>query len=1040
MQHIVAAASTHDYTHTDPICTNSTYTVSNIANAHASQAPAPCILPYAHSNTPCTPTNDPHQHQMHVYVPPMPHYYSHKTSITSTTAATKLKIAHVNICSLRNKVKDIQEIIYHHNIDILGVTETWLDRTVSDSLLFVPNYILYRKDRSQGRGGGVCYYVRDTLAASVVPDSLPIEAYVLIIGKPPSQLSVVCVYRPPGSSPDFWQMLSDFVDDNLPSSVSDLILVGDLNVDVLANQTSPQLRHLEEFCTDLDIKNIVKEPTRTPSNTCIDLILVPATSSPDFTVSSPTVYSLDGITDHHLVSCTASLHRNLFTKQPSSHHKTRSMKKLRKCADKFKTDLTLALQSMTGVENMTLDDAFVHLNQTIRSVLDKHCPEVKFSVKSHPAPSPWITDELRQLLQERKHLHRASVKHPGDPALRQRFRAVRKQGTDLNRRLRSAYYQDRFHAARCSPRQHWRILNLLLGRYHIPATLPVEVSELTSTFANQVTDQLFVHPLQCPSGPALQSALSAFSSFSAEETQHFLQSVDSCKATGPDGLPPLLLKLCADELADPMSQLFSESLSTGHFPTAYKFASVVPVYKKGCKSTASNYRPISVLPVSSKLLERSVLQDIQAFTAQNPDLNVLPHQQFAYRRQHSCEDALSLCINNWHMALDKELVTGVVLLDLSKAFDSVPHELLLLDLQACGMGEEVLQWFTSYLSGRSQHVQAPNVEPGDSYMCTRGVPQGSVLGPLLFTIFLRDLPKVLTNGKCSIYADDICLYISGKDVYEVTRQLEQEIENVNKFLRDKGLHLNELKTEFLIIRKKSHIAPLPSLKLSTHTVSPSSSARYLGLIIDEYLTFTPHINCLSSRVFAKLKAFKRVRKSLDSRACRTFYISFIQSMLEYASNAYIHCLHTAQYQRLINLSKRAQRYVFGYPSRAHTDPIRKRHRLMPIDVRFTFRLHIFVYRCLHNMASPLLQAVFVPRFAASCTSARTRSQTQCGLSLPAVRSRSGYFSLCYLAADRWNSLPAEIRSAPTLARFRSSLLSFLGYPVRRPRPVGTTLS
>ena len=556
---------------------------------------------------------------------------------------------------------------------------------------------------------------------------------------------------------------------------------------------------------------------------------------------------------------------------------------------------------------------------------------------------------LQNLLQKRKHAHRASVKHPDNADLRQRFRDLRRQGVALNKQLRSKYYQGEFHAARSSPRQHWKILNKLLGRHHVQATLPVEVADLTTTFKNLVTDVHFTSPLQCPFGPAPCDSMStptvsasqtevlpakggvlgSFTSFTSPSANVILplfQSLPAGKATGPDGIPPAVLKLCAEELADPASQLFSESLATGHFPSMYKSAHVIPVFKKGDKSDPCNYRPVSILPASSKLLERLVLNQVKTFIKDNSDLCILPPQQFAYRNQHSCEDALALCINNWQIALDNGLFTGVVFLDLSKAFDSVAHHSLLLDLQACGFGGDVLHWFTAYLGERQQCVRAPNMPAGECYACTQGVPQGSVLGPLLFTIYIRSLPHVLRFATCSLYADDICLYVSGKDVQDVMQKLESDLVRVQKFLTNKGLQLNETKTQFLMIRKKTSTSP-PPLQLSSLTVSPSESVKYLGLVIDEFLSFSTHVDSLTSRVYAKLKAFRRVRNSLNVRARRTFYISFIQSMLEYASNAYVHCLHTATYDKLIKLSKRAQRYVFGYPHRAHTSPIRSRQSL-----------------------------------------------------------------------------------------------------------------
>ena len=178
--------------------------------------------------------------------------------------------------------------------------------------------------------------------------------------------------------------------------------------------------------------------------------------------------------------------------------------------DTIKADIAVALHGASGVEDMCMDDAFAHLDDIILTVLDRHCPMVASPRLSHPVPAPWMTTQLKLLLQRRKHAHRQSIKHPKSDELRQKFREIRKQGTSLNKKLRSEYYNNAFRAVQSSPRKHWRLLNRLLGRHTIPATLPVEVSDLTKVFAHHVLDPMFLPPLVCPLGPASMSSLSSF--------------------------------------------------------------------------------------------------------------------------------------------------------------------------------------------------------------------------------------------------------------------------------------------------------------------------------------------------------------------------------------------------------------------------------------------------------------------------------------------------------------------------------------------------
>ena len=309
-----------------------------------------------------------------------------------------------------------------------------------------------------------------------------------------------------------------------------------------------------------------------------------------------------------------------------------------------------------------------------------------------------------------------------------------------------------------------------------------------------------------PPEEAADHLMMSFEPVTPESVRYALGRLQQFKSPGSDGLPPSLLRTCAEELSDSLSEVFNESLETGVFPTAYKLASVTPVFKQNKDlANPADYRPVSLLPVVSKLLERIVLRRLLEHIRTNPDVNIIPEEQFAYRRRHSTEDLLSLAISTWQTEMDKGRASGAVFLDMTKAFDSVSHQKLLNTLFECGIRGTCLAWFASYLENRQQQVVLASTGQRSTLQhCLRGVPQGSVLGPILFSIYVRKLPKcVPPPTKCLIYADDICLTSSG-DISAIRMNLQAAVDAVGTHLFELGLVLNPTKSQLTLWRHKKH--------------------------------------------------------------------------------------------------------------------------------------------------------------------------------------------------------------------------------------------
>ena len=278
------------------------------------------------------------------------------------------------------------------------------------------------------------------------------------------------------------------------------------------------------------------------------------------------------------------------------------------------------------------------------------------------------------------------------------------------------------------------------------------------------------------------------------EVLKLLTLLDVAKATGLDNIPCMLLKEAADIVSHSLTVLFNLSMSKGIFPHEWKLARVTPIFKKGTKSDPGNYRPISVIPVVAKIFERLVHNQLYGYLLEH---NILSNCQSGFRTRHSTETALLEATDHWYYGIDKGNVNAVLFLDLKKAFDTVDHKILVSKLKLYGFHESSLKWLISYLEYRQQKCCINN-EISSSKTLNCGVPQGTILGPLLFLIYVNDLPNCLSKSTPRMYADDTNLTVTGKNVGEIDELMSEDLQNVRNWLNSNKLTLNATKTEILL--------------------------------------------------------------------------------------------------------------------------------------------------------------------------------------------------------------------------------------------------
>ena len=497
-----------------------------------------------------------------------------------------------------------------------------------------------------------------------------------------------------------------------------------------------------------------------------------------------------------------------------------------------------------------------------------------------------------------------------------------------------------------------------------------------------------------------------------------LKSIDCSKATGSDGVPGSVLKACSDLLAPSLTALFNCSITSGVFPEKMKLAHISPLYKGGDSTQAKNYRPVALLSIISKLLERIVYEQLNSYLQL---WDILPDQQYAYRKQRSTEDALTVAIDRLYAARDDKKYSASVFIDLSKAFDKVQHKTLIRILYSIGITGAPLQWFISYVSNRVQIVKVGSDESNPE-LVTCGVPQGSVLGPMLFSLYVKDVMDALAQFDVQVlqFADDIMLFGSGMSLDILSAELSGAVTAVAEWLQDRGLMLNAKKSQVMIVSPSGHQEQSPevAIKCRGQSLPQVASAKYLGLTITNDLSWTVHISNVANKAAGKIGALARSKNNLTISARKQFYSAVIRTDLLYASNAFSGNLSSANTDRLLKLQKKGLRAIYGLPPWAHSAPLFTQLTETVINVQMFKKLAYLVWRCVNKFCSRELSDLFSTRHNPA---AATRGHASNALVLPLANSAAGLKRPSFTAALLWNSQPSLVRTAATRADFFSKL-------------------
>lgn len=940
------------------------------------------------------------------------------------TEKHNLNIISQNIRSIRKNFDNFSILLNEINIsfDIIILTECWLDDSYTN--LNLKDYTTLHSTKHLNQNDGIVIFAKDSLNSSITEINLT-EANCIKISLGPD-ISIFAVYRPPcyNNLSPFFNSLNKLLEKN--KKTQQLIIAGDMNINLLNGQ--PITTEYLSLLTHYGFNSTINSPTRITSNSesCIDHIFVKTKKKTSSSIIRSTV------TDHF--TTTLSIHLN---KKQKEEKNTSVQDKIN-----FKSLIEdIHNESWSNVLNEPdPNNALNTFMNTIGTYITKNTTKNTPKNYSHKEKkiTPWITKGLVNSIHKRDTMHMQVRKYPYDDKLKNNYLLYRNLCNKLIKQAKYKYYKKEIKTAKNDPKKIWKIVKditfsnpkndskikalLINGNKTLTKNEPGKVANfINSQFAkvgsNLAEKILLKNGTTEDSLTKLSSTIQPIHSFhahkiSTKEISDLIISLKPNCAVGPDNLSNHILICLREHILIPLQHIFNQSFSLGIVPDNLKIGCITPIHKSGDKMLILNYRPITLLNSLSKILEKTMKKRLLAYLDKH---KLISTRQFGFRAKMGTEDALSELTTYIVKNLDGGSKVLGVFLDLAKAFDTISHKLLQQKLKNIGITGPPLKWFISYIENRQQIVKINNQE-SDKVGNRYGVPQGSVLGPILFLIYINSLTEISLGNieyKVISYADDTVILFKAQSWENVFKNTEAGMTEVNKWLINNLLTLNISKTKYLTFSKTLAGQPdsRPQLHLHPCTVTSLTNSRcvcdkidyaqnikYLGLTVDNNLKWDLQINLITNKIRKLSYIFKIIRNIMSLPQLKNIYFALCQSTLMYGISVWGAAAETHLKSLKIN-HKTIIRIMFRKPYQHPTEQLMNNNNLLDINKLFIKKI---IYKNCIKIS---------PQFITH--SQNTRANTHNQLQVPYIKSNSAKKHESYLAPYIFNKFVAQTKTYVT---------------------------
>ena len=950
------------------------------------------------------------------------HEFQSSQTVRDSISENCFSAIHCNIRSLAANHDNLTTLLSNlkHNFHIIGLSETKIvfnkDCVANIS---IPGYQFFSQP-SVHNAGGVGFYIRNEIEFHLRDDlsSTTDDYECLWIEVHSKSHNIVCavVYRHPHSNLDNFTDYFTAAVDKISKESKFSILMGDFNLNLLNFEShTPTDLFINTLATYCFQPHIIK-PTRITDHSATLIDHIYFNSVEHATVSGNLVCDISDHLPNFLIinklSCISS--------KPTIYQRDYSRLD--------QEDLLAEVQSINWEEvlpaQVDINIIFDSFHTKLTELIDKHVPLKKVSKRQLRLQSkPWITKGIRSSIAIRNKLYKSYMSTSNDYYFT-KYKIYRNKLKHLILISKKSFYNNYFNTNKDNIKETWKgikqLITLKKTAYSTPTTLKIGNTKITDTksianefnkyFANVGSNLANAIPVVNTSFEEFlrlcKSPCSSFVLFpvTTHEIEDEISNLNPSKSTGPYSLPTKILKILKSLLSGPLTCLFNCSFSTGVVPSKLKVARVIPVHKNGPRAVISNYRPISLLSVFNKILEKLMYNRLITFLEKN---QVLFNGQFGFRSNHSTLHAILLIADKIQKAIERNQYSCGIFLDLSKAFDTVNHTILIKKLEYYGIRGIAKDWFCSYLSNRKQLVSIGNVT-SDLKPITCGVPQGSVLGPLLFLLYINDFSKSAPDLDFHLFADDSNLFCSHKSLQCLEAKVNVELNNVNNWLCVNKLSLNIDKSNFVIFHPSQKKVQYPiNLIINNKILEEKKYVKCLGIIMDCNLNWKQHIHELSKKVSRSIGILSKLRHYVPQSILIQIYYSIVFPFLIYGVLIWGNTYKSNIYP-LVILQKKAIRIITFSHFQSHTSPLFKKFNLLKLpDI-----VYLYTAVFMHQFHKGNLPEKFNNYFTlvSNQHSYNTRLASKATFILPLVRTNYGLFNIRFCGPKVWNSIEESLKS------------------------------
>ena len=869
--------------------------------------------------------------------------------------------------------------------DAILIQESWLSDSYlsqreNTSIFDLPGYNMIHQGKICCGHGGLITYVRDIYKSSIrsnlykrsdVYEALYVDVTNENLHK---KITLGNIYRPSKNQNDYRNVATFVLEieptiDRLDKEHSTLFFGGDYNANLLEICQKENFQELFDIFVSRGIYPKITLPTRFSFRraTLIDNIYC---KLPDGIGNGTSGIFVSKISDHFpIFTC-----QELFKSNKNSNKYITTQDRSTEALNNFtayihetinKTEFSSELTTDPNVNYSKLENILIDGNNRYFPTKQKRFNKYKHKL------NPWMTVGIMRSLKFRDKLYRElkSLPYLSDEYANKKTNLLNysKLVQKTIRRAKFSYHNDLFSKFKFDSKKTWQHINDILCRKKVSKEMPdfFLVNDSPIYDGKQIADKFndffvsvgpsFSAKIPEPSGLSykdyLKKNITSRFNFDLLQTSDILKAIQKLKTKtsyGYDGLSTKILKHISLPISPLLTIITNQSLFTGIFPEKLKIAKVIPLFKKGNDRLFDNYRPISLLPSISKVIEKIVYKQLYNYFVEN---NLIYDSQYGFRELHSTELAGLEITDRLTQSLDKGDVPMTIYLDLSKAFDTLNHEILLDKLNYYGVKDTANDWFRSYLTNRKQFVSVNNYNSSMKNIST-GVPQGSILGPLLFLIAMNDIHEASDKFHAVLYADDtsliepLCTFdttsrLNPLNIDTISTNINSELQAIYDWLCVNKLSLNIPKTKFMLFHHKQRNIDslIPNLSIDGNVIEYVTNFNFLGLILDENLSFDLHIQKISNKISRSLGTLNKLKRFLPQHTLLLLYNSLILPHLQYAISCW-----GFKSSRLLKLQKRAMRIITCSKYNAHTDPIFKKLKILQIDDLYNLSLLKFYYK------------------------------------------------------------------------------------------------